>query len=217
MSYLTKTKKQLIDMYINCLKEKQIPWKKRWKNNLNFNGISKKEYKGVNQLLLTFVSNEEKYDDPRWYTFVQIKKQGWKLRKEAKGKGVPIEFMSYYNFSTKKRLTQEEYEKHIEKYPEEKDHIKIIFTFTYVYNATYIEGVPEYKNEYLNKKIPIPQYISNVMKNIGVKYEEKDGGAYYNAIKDMIVLPKSKNFKDEYSYYATLLHEICHATGNKKS
>ena len=60
---------------------------------MNYNGISGKKYRGINELLLTAVAEEEKYSDPRWYTFLQIKSNGWKL-KNAKGKGVPIEFWS---------------------------------------------------------------------------------------------------------------------------
>lgn len=100
----TKTKEELIRMYIDSLKEGTIPWRKRWINSLNINGITGNEYKGVNQLFLNSVSYARKYTDNRWYTFVQIKNNGWKLN-NAKGKGVPIEFWSVYDKKIKLILT----------------------------------------------------------------------------------------------------------------
>lgn len=211
---ITKTKEQLIDMYLHCLKENEIPWNKGWQTTINHNGITKSQYKGINSLILNYVSYLEKYTDPRWYTFLQIKNKGWKLSNKAKGKGVPIEFWSYYNFKLKKRMDFLEYNNYIEKHPNEIKDFKIFVNCSYVYNAKYVEDVPEYINN-ANQKIHIPKYITNVIKNLGVKYEEFGNQAYYDVLKDKIVLPPSEKFLDKYSYYATQLHELCHSTGSK--
>ena len=69
----SKTREELIKMYIECLKGEKIPWRQRWNNNSNRNGITNIEYKGVNKLILQLVSYKEHYEDPRWLTFIQIK------------------------------------------------------------------------------------------------------------------------------------------------
>lgn len=73
---LTNTRKQLIDMYIKSLKENKLPWRQGWISKPNVNGITNKEYKGVNQLLLSMVATSRNYEDPRWLTYVQIKQKG---------------------------------------------------------------------------------------------------------------------------------------------
>ena len=50
---------------------------------------------------------------------------------------------------------------------------------------------------------------------MNIQYEEKGNRACYIPKEDKIVLPDRNKFVDQYSYYATQLHEICHATGNE--
>ena len=68
---VSKTREELVKMYIDSLKEGDIPWRQRWTTSLNVNGISNIEYKGINQLLLSLVTYNKKYDDNRWLTFKQ--------------------------------------------------------------------------------------------------------------------------------------------------
>lgn len=179
------------------------------------NGITKKEYKGVNQLLLSLVAANREYDDPRWFTYVQVINNGYKL-KGAKGKGVPIEFWSAYDKKNKKRIDFIDYEKIIEAYPEEKTNFTIFCNGTFVYNAAHIEGLPELKINKEMVNVRIPKFISNLFKNLGVKYSESGNKAFYRPSTDEIILPAKEKFIDKYSYYATQLHELCHSTGHKK-
>lgn len=212
---LNKTREKLIKMYIDSLKEDVIPWRQRWSNNLNKNGITNLEYKGVNQLLLQAVSMNEHYNDNRWFTYVQIKEKGYKLT-NSKGKGVPIEFWSVYDIKNKRKLDYSQYEKIIEKNPEEKENYRLFSNISYVFNGSLIEGLPPIEASYNMKKVEIPRLIKNVINNLGVKYYEYGNDAYYNPKTDEIVLPPKNVFVDKYSYYATQLHELCHSTGNEK-
>lgn len=212
---LNKTREKLIKMYIDSLKEDVIPWRQRWSNNLNKNGITNLEYKGVNQLLLQAVSMNEHYNDNRWFTYVQIKEKGYKLT-NSKGKGVPIEFWSVYDIKNKRKLDYSQYEKIIEKNPEEKENYRLFSNISYVFNGSLIEGLPPIEASYNMKKVEIPRLIKNVINNLGVKYYEYGNDAYYNPKTDETVLPPKNVFVDKYSYYATQLHELCHSTGNEK-
>ena len=212
----SKTREQLIEMYISALKEDIIPWRQRWIGSECMNGISHLKYKGVNQLLLSYVSTKEKYDDSRWYTFLQIQQQGYKLNKNAKGKGIPVEFWSCLNTKTRQKVDFDEYQRIIDLNPEERENYKVFCNTSYVFNAKYIDGLEPMKENTKKDNIAISNYISKLIKNLGVKYSESGNRAYYNVLTDEIVLPNKDKFLDKYSYYATQLHELCHSTGSEK-
>ena len=208
---LNKTREELVKMYIDSLNQGSIPWRMRWTNTSNINGVSKMVYRGVNQLILSLVAYKEKYNDNRWFTYLQIKKNGWKLN-NSKGKGVPVEFWSCYNIKTKEKVDFNKYTETIEKNPDEKDNFKVICQISYVFNASLIDGIPKQKIV-PNNNIKISNYISNLFKKLGVSYDEFGNSAYYIPLEDKIVLPPKEKFDDEYSYYATQLHELAHSTG----
>ena len=208
----SKTREQLVKMYLDALKENKIPWRERWYSDLNKNGVTNTEYRGVNQLILSYVAYKEKYKDNRWLTYKQIKENNYKIT-NAKGKGVPIEFWSVYDIKNKIRLDFPTYEKIIEKTPERKKDFKVFCNTTYVFNASLIEGIkPNEKNK--RNTIPTNIYFKRLISKLHIEYKEEGNEAYYIPSKDTIVLPPSSNFFDKYSYYATQLHELSHATGH---
>lgn len=206
----TKTKEELIKMYLESLEENKIPWRQRWNSSLNKNGITNTTYKGINQLLLSYVSYKEHYEDNRWFTYVQIKDKGYKLE-NSKGKGVPIEFWSVYDTKSKKKISFEEYNKIINSNPELKEQYKTFCNVTYVFNGSLVEGIKEIdKNQ--NNNIQVNSYINKIINKLKVNYKEEGDKAFYNVKDDQVVLPESNKFFDKYSYYATQLHELCHST-----
>lgn len=208
----SKTREQLIKMYLDALRENQIPWRERWYSDLNKNGVTNTEYRGVNQLILSYVAYKEKYEDNRWLTYKQIKENNYKIT-NAKGKGVPIEFWSVYDIKNKIRLDFSTYEKIIENIPERKKDFKVFCNTTYVFNASLIEGIkPNEKNN--RNTIPTNIYFKRLISKLHIEYIEEGNKAYYIPSKDTIVLPPSSKFFDKYSYYATQLHELSHATGH---
>ena len=88
------------------------------------NGITNREYNGINQLILSFTSYFEKYTDSRWLTYLQIKNNGYKLA-DGKGKGVPVEFWSVYDKKNKKNISYEDYEDIIKLCPDLKENFVI--------------------------------------------------------------------------------------------
>ena len=111
---LNKTRERLIEEFKNCLTEDKIFWKKGWKVDKMNNPSSGTEYHGVNRFYLNMVAVSEDYTDNRWVTFNQIKEQNYKLN-NAKGKGVPIEYWSYYNLKDKKTVSIQEAKRLMEK------------------------------------------------------------------------------------------------------
>lgn len=198
-------------MYLQSLEENVIPWRKGWSNSLNKNGITGKEYNGINRMILSYIAYKENYDDNRWYTYVQIKNNGYKLKK---GKGVPIEFWSVYDIKYKRNISFEEYNKIISTNPEMKNNFKTYCNITYVFNGSLIEGIPK-RNISKFLSIKPNEYIRKIIRKLNVNYEEKGDKAFYDLIEDKVVIPPSDKFLDEYSYYATQLHELSHSTGHE--
>lgn len=212
MANYNKARDELVKMYVNSLEEGIIPWEKMWKTKTPESGITGKKYRGINNLILSFVAEQRGYKDNRWCTFNQISKNKWKL-KDAKGKGVTVEYIGMKNKKDNRIYTFDEYRKIIENNPEqEKDFSIRKFNYT-VFNADHIEGISNQKEQ--QKEIISNNYVDNIIKNLGVKYEEKGHEAYYNPITDEVVIPPSNIFKNTYAYYATQLHELAHSTGHK--
>lgn len=91
-------KQQLAERFIHCLDDKKEEWSKNWKIGSGAcNGISNRKYSGLNRFLLTFYSQEEKYEGNRFYTFNQIKEKGYHLE-NAKGKGIPVIYPMFNYF-----------------------------------------------------------------------------------------------------------------------
>lgn len=207
-----KARDELVKMYIKSLEEGIIPWEKMWQTSIPENGITGKKYRGVNNLILSYVTLKRGYKDNRWCTYIQISKNKWKL-KDAKGQGVCIEYVGMKNKKDNKLYSFDEYKKIINKFPEKESEF-LIRRYNYtVFNADLIEGIE--KNNNTNKeRIINNDYISNIIKNINVKYQEKGEEAYYDLLADKVVIPPSNTFKNTYAYYSTQLHEIAHATGH---
>lgn len=214
---MNKAREQLIKMYIDSLEENKLPWKKGWDNTYSvhhFNPVSKTNYRGVNNSLLSIISAVRGYKDPRWMTFNQIKEKGWELV-DAKGQGVPIEFWSVYDIANKTVISLSEYNAIITNQPDRKDDFRVMDRIYHVFNATHIKGIPEFVLEEQQKKVMNPSpFIDNLIKNMGVTYHEQGNKAFYSPSTDTVVVPESNQFHNEYKYNSTRLHELCHATGH---
>lgn len=217
MNNINKARQNLIDMYVKSLEEGEIPWEKMWKTRQPYNAITKKKYRGINNLALSFIAMKRGYKDVRWCTYKQMKKHKWTFKDNAIGKGICIEYWSRYNIKEKKTYSFKEYEKIIKEEPERKDDFKLITKCTTVFNADLIDGIPKDLSQEENKEqIKTSEFIDNIIKNIDVKYLEEGEEAFYDLKEDCVVIPPSNLFKNEYSYYATQLHELAHSTGNSK-
>lgn len=217
MNNINKARQNLIDMYVKSLEEGEIPWEKMWKTRQPYNAITKKKYCGINNLALSFIAMKRGYKDVRWCTYKQMKKHKWTFKDNAIGKGICIEYWSRYNIKEKKTYSFKEYEKIIKEEPERKNDFKLITKCTTVFNADLIDGIPKDLSQEENKEqIKTSEFIDNIIKNIDVKYLEEGEEAFYDLKDDCVVIPPSNLFKNEYSYYATQLHELSHSTGNSK-
>lgn len=219
---LNKARQTLVDEYISVLSADEIPWNKSWINgDKTHNAITGREYNGVNAFILKYFSYKNNYKDPRWLTFNQIANKGtkyhdgeWRLKKGSKG--VAVEYWYFYNKKDKKSYTHQQM---IKKLQDDKDSAEEDFVLNSkvytVFNAEQVEGIPDYepkngqRTEYNTDNV-----IKTIVKNINVGFKETGNSAYYSPVKDEVVIPPAAQFKDDYSYHTTALHELSHATSH---
>jgi len=195
----------ITDRIIEGLENGNIAWRKSWKeleNPKNF--ITKKEYKGINTLLLRLNS----FKTPYWLTFKQINNLGGKVKK-----GEHSTIIIYWNIisSTKEIINNEGIS--------EQKKIKIpMLRYYRVFNLEQTEGI---KFDYTINQLTSFQKIKKceeIIENYKTKpkIEYKEQKAYYNPKEDYINLPQAESFSSEEEYYSTLFHEAIHSTGNEK-
>lgn len=215
MRSISKTRDYLVKEFLDALKAETIPWERGWNQTNQMNVVSNYQYKGINKFLLSYISNKRGYTDPRWITFNQVKENEWKL-KDAKGKGVPIEFWSPYDTLTKKKLTNEEVEELL-KDESTKDRVKFICKTYYVFNASLVDGIPPYEQDKIEiTNTAVQDFLYNYLDNENIKISHLGNEAYYIPKTDEIIMPPISSFKKETFYFDTLAHEIAHSTGSKK-
>jgi antirestriction protein ArdC len=183
---------------IKQLEAGKIPWRQEWTSSkAPSNFISKKEYNGINRLMLW----SSGYTSPFYMTFNQIKGLGGYVNKGEKG--IPIVFFKIWN--PVKRIYEEG--DHIE------NGIPVIRYYT-VFNITQstIKPPEEVKHEF----IPIEEaskIIEGYKDSPQIKHIEQR--AYYQPLIDVINLPKPETFSKAEHYYSTAFHEMTHSTGHK--
>lgn len=221
MITVNKAREIIIKKILDVLKEGEIPFSGHWISpHRSFNATTNKEYRGINQFILSFVAAEKRLKDPRWCTYNQAKKNKWQVRNGSKG--TPVEFWSLYDIVQKRKISITEANELISKDEKYEKNIRTVSNVFTVFNAQDIEGIPPYtKNSGIENVKDFKQYLSfqllhNYLENEKI-YLVHDGGnrAYYKTSNDSIHLPEEKDFKSEYDYISVLAHEICHSTGNK--
>lgn len=188
---------RITDRITTLLTQGTVPWHKPWKarTGLPRNFVSQKPYRGINVFLLITMS----YESPLWLTFRQVSCLGGSVRKGEKA--CPVVFW--------KKLTIED------KQSEEKRTIRML-RYYYVFNVSQCDGL---------KSIPVPaepngngistpeKIVAGMPQPPTVRHGMTH--AYYSPREDCVGLPARPRFDTEDSYYATLFHELVHATGHE--
>jgi antirestriction protein ArdC len=178
------------------------PWKCPWErtmlglpNNLQTGNT----YRGVNVLLLWLTSIEKGFASDSWLTFRQASKLGYKIKKGEHGTKC-----IYFKISEKKIEDEDSDKKRVIKYP-------MPMTFV-VFNLNQIEGMETAKQPILENPI---EKAEQVIQASGAVIEIGYNKAYFNLSTDKIHMPSPHTFQTNGNYYATLLHELTHWTGNE--
>ena len=201
---------RVTDRIISDLEKGVRTWLKPWNAGhtagkitrpLRHNGIP---YQGMNILLLWGESFEKGYAAPIWMTFKQTQELGGHVRKGEKGS-----LVVYANKLT--RTETDDKGEEIEK--------QIPFMKGYaVFNVEQVDGLPAHYYGKPENPLPLAERLDHAERfitNTGVTIQHGGNSAYYAPGKDLVQMPPFESFKDRESYYATILHELIHATSHK--
>jgi antirestriction protein ArdC len=210
-------RQEVTDRIISMLERGVAPWQKPWNPAeasvaMPRNPITDRNYRGGNAIHLMATALQRGYNDPRWMTYKQAAEHGCQVRRGEKG--TQIEF-----WEVKPAPRGEASQGNTPRQGEERDEeasrgTRLIHRIYTVFNATQIDGVPEYQ-----PKRPTPfQVVSSgerILDNSGaqISHDQADR-AFYSRASDSIHLPPKEAFKDAAGYYGTALHELAHWTGH---
>jgi antirestriction protein ArdC len=203
-----KVEEIITNKIIEQLQKGVVPWCKPWRETKGMvpkNLITKKEYHGVNRLLLGMHG----YSFPFWITFNQVKAINASVKKGEKA--TPV---IYWNVS--------EHEK-IEADGSTKKHKTMILRYYNVFNVEQCEGIKPEKIPLLPVigELTEPETIDQcegIVSNMPEKPPVIYGGneAYYQPSLDTVNIPDRSTFRSKELFYSTLFHELVHATGHQK-
>lgn len=187
---------------VDSLSKGEIPWVKPWVSrglNTPVNITTGKNYRGVNTMLLWVSQAKGNFPVSRWLTFKQARAAGGCVRKGEKGTTV-----IFWKFLDKEDKTSGE-----------KSKIPLFRSYT-VFNVSQCDGLPE-KFAAVEALPPITgenEEVEAFIHSTGANISHQGDQAGYSPIFDKIVMPEPGQFVDMGSYYATVLHELIHWTGN---
>ena len=205
-------KQQLAERFIHCLDDKKEEWSKNWKIGSGAcNGISNRKYSGLNRFLLTFYSQEEKYEGNRFYTFNQIK-----------GKGIPVIYpmFNYFkdgatDYSDRKLVGVSKKSEMIRSGEATESNFKWAYaSVKYVFSEDLVKEIEKDPQQHIYSNDEKFEFLKGFMKETGVEfYQSKiNERCYYDIDKHRIVLPPDNHFFNKEALLSTLAHEIAHST-----
>lgn len=186
----------------DALEQGVVPWRKPWRTVPEpVNAVSKRTYRGINLFLLSI----SPFTDHRWLTFRQAQGLGGNVKRGAKASLVVFwtQWEAPSIESTEGTATRRTIP---------------ILRFYHLFNAEQCEGLSLQaidearigdgdriaRAEELVKTMPSPPRI-------------REGGeaAWYRARDDLVQIPPLPRFETVDAFYATLFHELGHATGHE--
>ena len=177
------------------------PWDRSGEITLPINESTGAFYQGINIPMLWMAQHERGFSSARWMTYRQASDKGGQVRKGEKGTAIV-----FY-----KTLERDSGRVDADTGEALVDQIPMLRSFT-VFNLDQIDGIDA----------PLPPAVGNgfdpfaigeaVMQASGVAVQHGGTRAYYLPGADTITLPDRVRFAQAEDYYATALHELCHAT-----
>jgi antirestriction protein ArdC len=207
---VTDKKVNEVAQKIIALMEKGVtPWTKGW-NALGLtptNAFTKNSYQGSNLLAIWVAMAENNWEDNRFIGFGQAKKLGGFVRKGEKGTAI---------------LRPKKFKKNV-KQPDGsiKQEAWMRFEVEYIYNIAQVDNI-NFPPLVAREPIPVSEVETKLLDlykdHPTIRYEIMDGGkrnaAYYEHIRDEVVLPLREQFETPNALIETLFHELAHSTGH---
>ena len=199
------------DLIIEKLESGTIPWKQPWSEyGPACNYLSKKSYRGINQLILAGLHRK-----PFYLTFQQAVSLGGRIKKGAKS--IPV---TYWNFVYRHKETDKKLSEAEAKSTPADLLVRTAFLKYYrVFNVDdileVVFDIPELQPSHDNYVIERCDAIIENMPN-RPEIRHKENKAYYHLVYDYINMPRIELFRTPELYHSVLHHELIHFSGHPK-
>lgn len=190
---------KITDYVTDRMSQGQIPWRKTWSVSqfAPQNYVTKHNYTGVN-LFLAWVSGK----DPRFMSAKQIADKGGNIRKGSKS--IPIVYFKQFQVQDIKD-------------PEKMRMVPMIRYYN-VFSVEDVEGIEIPKLEVKERDFKPIDACENLFEHqpmSNLTFNHGGDRAAYSPAMDSIIMPEKTRFDSPEAYYATLFHEMGHATGHE--
>lgn len=185
---------------IEGLERGEIPWQKPWKAGGAVNYDSKKAYRGLNQLILSFVADAEGWSN-YWLTFKSINNHGWRIIKDESP-----QYIAFFKWIDKEDENGE------------KDGKFPLLRYYKVWSISQLEQAEE-----IIASLPVVEEFEPIERAEEIvrempnapKIEFGGARAFYNIKNDFVRLPERETFDHAHGFYSALFHELGHSTGHE--
>lgn len=215
---------EVTDRIVAALEKGTAPWKRPWRSaqdaGMGFpvNALTGNTYQGMNVLLLWLSAAELGFGSDIWLTYRQAQQLGGHIRKGEiatdaviyKPLKVPVKDRNGHV------LRDERGEVVMTEVPMIKANPLFHVSQCDELPANFYESrrMPEEAAEGIT--LPATRRALDILNASGVKVTRAaQNRAYYSPSNDRIVMPLSSQFDCEAGYWATLLHELVHASGHQ--
>jgi antirestriction protein ArdC len=205
--------REITDKIIRDFENGIVPWVRPWKSgsslspfSLPQNALTKRNYSGINILLLWAALDEKGFVNSKWLTFKQALAMGGSVRKGESGTHV---------YFADKFVPEKEKQKAKD---EGIDPASIHFLKRYtVFNVAQCDGLPDGLNA---GREPLPEceiipHAEALIAATGADFRIGGDEAFYLPSQDFIRIPHQSSYIDKINFYRTAFHELGHWTGHK--
>jgi antirestriction protein ArdC len=194
--------KHVTDQIVEALKAGSVPWQKPWTSGPTFprNYFSKREYRGINVLILMMEQMRHGYPTAHWIGMRQANELGGFVRKGERA--------TYIYFAERRTRMVEDADT-----GEDKLEARFIYRAHRVWNLAQIDGIKVPKEK--EKPFKPNKVADGVLKKSGAVIEHGGDRACFVPSQDLIRMPEKRQFKSETDYYRVALHELTHWTGHE--
>ncbi|WP_421950123.1 ArdC family protein [Pelagibacterium sp.] len=204
---------EITNRIIAELEAGRVPWVQPWgaahaKAALAMpsNAATRRQYSGINILILWGAVIEHGYPTQHWLTFRQALSLGGNVRKGEHGTTVVYA----------DRFTPEDEKRRAREAGEDAQAIPFLKRFT-VFNAAQCDGLP---NDLAVEAPPAPEglvepRVEALIRATGIDFRIGGGRAFYVPALDYVQVPPPQAYHEPINWHRTALHELGHATGHR--
>ena len=195
----------ITEQIIKRLEAGTVPWHCPWggRNSMPRNAVSQAEYRGINSFILHQLRLNGGYESRYWLTFKQAKDRGGHVRKGEKS--TPVIFWKWYDREEKNNSGEPT-----------KQRLPVLRYYS-VFNADQCEGVTVPKDNSESHEWEPLTACEQIVERMPDCPEIREGGvvAGYVPAEDVVRMPLRSRFPSAEGFYASLFHELTHATGHE--